>query len=71
MIKINITDEAMIIIGLSLIIFLPQIYLFFIFFLFGIGNVLEKIGKYIMPVFLFLAVYIGLKCVFKDVLHIY
>ena len=70
MITINITDEAMIIIGLSLIIFLPQIHLFFIFFLFEIGNVLEKIGKYIMPVFLFLAIYIGLKCVFNDVLHI-
>ena len=71
MIKINITDEAMIIIGLSLIIFLPQIHLFFIFFLFEIGNILEKIGKYIMPVFLFLAIYITLKCVFNEVLHIY
>jgi len=66
---ITITDEALLLLGILSIVFLPQIHLLLIFLLFEIGNLLEKIGKYVMPILLFFAIYGGTKYILEGFIN--
>lgn len=45
--QFEISNEALIIIGMLMLAFLPQIHLFFIFIIFGISEGAEKMLKFI------------------------
>lgn len=46
--NIEITNESMIVVGTLIIVFLPQLHLFFLFVLIGLCNLIDTLTKFIV-----------------------